>query len=129
MNKKHALIIDDDGKNVKVLAGLLEDEDFTSTLVTNPTTLSTTLAQLDTVDIVFVDLEMPQVNGYKVLETLRANPKFQGIPIVAHTVHLSEMPKTSLVGFDSFIGKPVNFEAFPGYLASILGGTPVWATQ
>lgn len=129
MNTRHALIIDDDNKNVRVLAGLLEDEAFSSTLVTNPTLLPAVLAQLEAVDVVFLDLEMPGINGYQVLESLKANPKFSGVPIIAHTVHLSEMARTSQRGFDSFIGKPVNLEAFPGYMEQILSGNAVWESH
>jgi CheY-like chemotaxis protein len=124
----HALIIDDDANNADILASLLEDESFSSTIINQPTTLEAILAQPNAAafDIVFVDLEMPGVNGYGVLATLKANPKFANVPIVAHSVHLNELAKTNQQGFDSFIGKPINFEAFPSYLAKIFNGDAVW---
>lgn len=124
----HALLIDDNANNLGVLAGLLSQEGVTFTKVQDPTTLEEALATLNQLDVVFLDLEMPDVDGYAILEMFKSNPDFQGIPIVAYTVHVSEMNNARLSGFDSFIGKPLNSERFPGQLARILRGESVWTT-
>lgn len=124
----HALLIDDNANNLGVLAGLLAQEGVTFTKVQDPTKLEEALATLNQLDVVFLDLEMPDVDGYAILEMFKSNPDFQGIPIVAYTVHVSEMNNARLSGFDSFIGKPLNSERFPGQLARILRGESVWTT-
>jgi two-component system, cell cycle response regulator DivK len=126
MSQRHALIIDDNTKNVNVLANILADENVSNTQVTNPKQLNTTLKQVDGVDVVFLDLEMPGMSGYDVLEILRADSRFQGVPIVAYTVHVSEMNNASQFGFHSFIGKPIDPDRFPNQLARILRGERVW---
>jgi CheY-like chemotaxis protein len=121
----HALIIDDDANNGEVLAELLQMEGISSSRVQNPTTLDRTLTG-DQYDVVFLDLEMPNLNGYQVLEKIQANANYSGIPVVAYTVHLNEIHTAKEVGFHSFIGKPLNVERFSDQLQRILKGIPVW---
>ena len=126
MSQAHALVIDDNIKNVNVLARLLSEQAVSSTQVTNPKLLDAILHTVGKVDVVFVDLEMPGLNGFDVLEKLRSDAQFEDVPIVAYTVHVSEMNAAHQHGFDSFVGKPVDPDRFPGQLARILRGEPVW---
>jgi two-component system, cell cycle response regulator DivK len=126
MNSIHALIIDDNSKNLGVLAQLLTLQGARATRVNNPLHLTETLATLEKVDIVFLDLEMPGLNGYEVLKMLRAVPHFARVPIVAYTVHLSEVFTAQEKGFDGFIGKPVDSDRFPEQMERILKGESVW---
>lgn len=128
MSIKHALIIDDNLKNLSVLALLLAEQAVSSTQMTNPKLLETLLEGVGKVDVVFVDLEMPGLNGFDVLERLKADARFQNVPIVAYTVHVSEINAAHQSGFDSFIGKPLDPDRFPEQLARILRGEPVWET-
>lgn len=128
MKQAHALIIDDNVKNVSILARLLSEQAVSSTQVTHPKQLDATLAGIGKVDVVFLDLEMPGVSGYDVLEKLKTDTHFQITPIVAYTVHVSEINVAHQQGFDSFIGKPLNPEKFPDQLARILNGEAVWET-
>lgn len=122
----HALILDDNPRNVSVLAGLLEMEGITSTQITHPNLLNDTLAGLAALDIIFLDLEMPGLNGYEVLALLQADTHLSKIPVVAYTVHVSEINTAYNLGFHSFIGKPINPDRFPDQIARILSGEPVW---
>ncbi|MCU0464572.1 MAG: response regulator [Anaerolineae bacterium] len=124
---KHALVIDDNTKNVNILALLLTEQGVTSTLVTNPNLLDEVLVGMGAVDVVFIDLEMPGMNGFDVRKRLKADPRFVHVPLVAYTVHVSEMNVANEAGFDSFLGKPLDSEKFPDQLARILNGEPVWS--
>lgn len=129
MSKAHALIIDDNVKNVSVLAHLLSDESVTHTQVTNTNQIDGAVASLSQVDVVFLDLEMPGLNGYEVLAKLKGELGFEQVPVVAYTVHVSEINNAHQYGFDGFIGKPINPDKFPGQLARILRGESVWEIQ
>lgn len=127
METKHALIIDDNSNNASVLAQMLALEGMSHTVVLNPYYLQATLDNLARVDLIFLDLEMPGISGYTVFDQLRAQPRFQSTPIVAYTVHVSEINNAHSMGFHSFLGKPLDADTFPGQLAQILRGEPVWA--
>jgi len=129
MSEKHALIIDDNAKNVTVLTRLLAAERVSSTQITQPKQLEATLEGLNQVDVVFLDLEMPDLDGYQVLQYLKTEARFQTIPVVAYTVHLSEMAAAHQQGFDGFLGKPLDSDRFPDQLARILSGEAVWESD
>jgi CheY-like chemotaxis protein len=121
----HALIIDDSSTDQVVLARLLSLENVQITQIYDPLRLEAHLPNFDEIDIIFLDLEMPNLNGYQVLQILK---EFFGdhVPIVACTVHTSEVNTAKELGFHSFIGKPLNGDRFPLYLQRILDGQSVW---
>jgi len=124
----HALIIDDNAKNVDVLARLLRMQGVNSTTVLRPAQLEPVLQDIDAVDVVFLDLEMPGANGYEVLDRLKLDSRFRSVPMVAYTVHISEITVAHQQGFHSFLGKPLDADKFPDQLSRILHGQPVWET-
>jgi CheY-like chemotaxis protein len=125
----HALIIEDDTSSVAVLTNLLRQMKITYTAVFDPAKAVDTAINLPSLNIIFVDLELPASNGYQVMADLRSQPTLANIPIVAYTSHLSEMAKAREMGFDSFFGKPIRSTTFPQDLASVLGGTSVWVNR
>jgi two-component system, cell cycle response regulator DivK len=128
MHRPHALIVDDNSQNLMVLNRLLVKEGFQTTQASHPDQLNAVLPTLESVSIVFLDLELPGNDGFAILDMLRVDPRFAGVPIVAYTVHLSEIRVAHQRGFHSFLGKPLDSERFPEQLARILAGEQVWET-
>lgn len=124
----HALIIDDDAYSIHVMERLLDQENISYTSVPDPTRLEETLQKLDTVDIVFLDLEMPKLDGYEVLAILKQHIDAK-VPIVACTVHTAEIGNTRRQGFSSFVAKPLDLDRFSDQLHRILDGIPVWEAR
>lgn len=123
----NALIIDDDDASIDVLQSLFSKIGVATTTIDGLSHNIT--AELETatpVDIVFVDLEMPIMNGYEVLEELLGSPEFEAVPIVAHSIHISHLNEAYDAGFHSFIGKPLNRHTFEEKLQRILSGEQVW---
>jgi CheY-like chemotaxis protein len=96
------------------------------TAVQNPSKLEGKLGNTK-FNAVFLDLEMPNINGYELFEKLKVDARFKDVPIVAYTVHVSEINVIRGLGFHSFIGKPLDADAFPDQLARILRGERVWS--
>jgi formate hydrogenlyase transcriptional activator len=122
VNNAHALIVDDDVNNVQVLAELLAVNGFQYTQVLHPNQLADTIERMPTVNIIFLDLEMPGMNGYDVLETMQADGRFNDVPFVAYTVHSGELHTAHQRGFHSFLMKPLDPDIFSEQLARILQG-------
>jgi two-component system cell cycle response regulator DivK len=76
-------------------------------------------------DLVFLDLEFPNTDGYAVLKYLREEAGIK-VPIVACTVHHSESANASREGFNGFVGKPLDPDRFSDQVSRILSGTRVW---
>jgi two-component system, cell cycle response regulator DivK len=126
MSELHALIIDDNPNNIEVLAMLLTKENVTYAAVHTLWNIEQTLDQVGSPDIIFLDLEFPNGDGFALLKDLKADNRFNHIPIVAYSVHTGEFDHIREAGFDSFIGKPVNLQNFPDQLRRILDGEAVW---
>ncbi|MEO8394528.1 MAG: response regulator [Chloroflexota bacterium] len=124
MSQTRALVVDDNPQNLRVLTQMLSKQGITCDEFMNPVKLSDKLPALDPVDVVFLDLEMPGLDGYVVKDMLREH--FGNIPIIAYTVHVSEMNVVRRLGFNGFLSKPLSSERFPGQLARILRGESVW---
>jgi len=68
----------------------------------------------DKYDMIFMDLQMPQMDGYEATQRIRAldTPKARSIPIIAMTANVfrEDIEKCLHVGMNSHIGKPLNFD-------------------
>jgi len=126
MSQHHALIIDDQPSNIDVLAMLLEQEGISHTPVTSAPAVSDAIDTSPRISVVFLDLEMPNSDYYQLFHTLRSDERLSGVPIIAYTVHTSEIDQTRHIGFDGFLGKPLKTTEFPDQIRRILAGEEVW---
>lgn len=123
----YALIIDDNALNLDSLAVLLRREGFTAIGLESTHNLDNVLDEGSDFQVVFLDLELPNGDGFDILAQLREDGRLpQDVPIVAYTVHTSEQNEARDAGFHSFLGKPLDVNRFPDQLNRILNGEPVW---
>jgi CheY-like chemotaxis protein len=73
-------------------------------------------AQQHRPDVILLDIRMPVMTGTDAMQTLRADPTFSNVPIIALTAHAldSERHAALAAGFDELIAKP----CLPDELAS-----------
>lgn len=73
-------------------------------------------------DLILLDLEMPVKGGFEALQELRADVRFQSIPVVALTASAmyGDRQKASEHGFTSYLTKPLNLVTFRQELARLL---------
>jgi two-component system cell cycle response regulator DivK len=122
----HALIIDDNQSNINVLGMLLDGEGCSYTEIRHPCGILDTIASSGPIDVIFLDLEFPTNNGFTILEQLRGFDALNGIPIVAYSVHTSEVEAARSAGFDGFLGKPLDADRFADQWQHILEGEAIW---
>ena len=72
-------------------------------------------------DLLLVDLNMPGVDGKELIRTLRADPRFHTVPIVALTTSNSErdVRETYALGANSYVVKPAGIDALRRVLDSM----------
>jgi len=81
-------------------------------------------------DVFLLDIRVGPVNGYEMLNLLRAHPEYRAARIVAVTasVMTEQIAHLRNAGFDAAIAKPVRVSSFPDVMACILQGEEVWFT-
>lgn len=86
---------------------------------------------LANVDLILMDIFLPESDGYEALNTLREHPRFEQTLIVAVTADASveNMQRAREAGFDGFIGKPLDPDRFPNQIRRVLQGEAVWEIQ
>jgi two-component system response regulator len=77
--------------------------------------------------LIYLDLEMPQMNGQETLKAIRANPDLRDIPVVMMTgvADENEMKTAAANGANSYTLKPANVEQF---IRTVLASTSYWLT-
>lgn len=122
----HALIIEDDVNNSEILQELLMSEAIVCTTIQDSRLIEKYMEKIAPPDVIFLDLEMPYLNGYDVLNQLKADAAWASVPVVACTIHVNEVQVARSKAFHSFIAKPLDMDAFPDQIQRILNDDPVW---
>jgi len=80
------------------------------------------------VDLILLDIHLPEEDGYEVLERFRKDERFSKTLIVAVTADVSQanLNRAKLAGFDGFLAKPINVDLFPDQIRRVLQGESVW---
>jgi CheY-like chemotaxis protein len=118
------LVVDDDKDTVESLALLLGLDGH---IVRTATSAPEALSALDdfTPDVAFIDVNMPDMDGFSLAAELRTRPALKHLKLVAFTGDTSESDRVAALsaGFDRHMAKPVDMQALTSILASV-GETP-----
>jgi len=79
-----------------------------------------------TPDLILMDINLPEVDGYTLTSKLKTIPRVKNIPIIAITANVlrGDREKTLLAGCDGYIEKPIDVEDFLVQVAYFLGLKP-----
>ena len=75
------LVVDDTPANLQVLTGMLKDRGYKVRPVPSGK-LALLAARRDPPDLILLDINMPEMNGYEVCEQLKADDRLKGIPVI-----------------------------------------------
>ena len=103
------LVTDDDPVNRMLLAKLVEREGHRVTEAENGKQACEILAS-QPIDVVLCDIEMPELDGYGVLERIREDPRLNGIPVIMISAvdDLESVVRCIDLGADDYMPKPAN---------------------
>jgi two-component system, cell cycle response regulator DivK len=120
------LIVEDDQPSIAVLQNLLKRSGVQDIMALDGYSVADQLSMLPTPDVIFLDLEMPRMNGYEVLGFLRNNERFADSKIIAYSTHTSHLNEAKAAGFSGFMGKPLDPYRFADLLERVMNGEQVW---
>ncbi|BFM13884.1 hypothetical protein R50073_00670 [Maricurvus nonylphenolicus] len=114
----HVLLVEDNLVNQKVAQGMLKKLHATAVTANNGIEALELLAQTATegrkmFDLILMDIEMPELDGYNTTRQIRAGAIAPDLPIIAMTAHAmsGDREKCLVAGMDDYITKPINLAA------------------
>jgi len=107
---KRVLIVDDDVRNVFALTSVLEGHGMEVRFAENGREALEALEADADVDLVLMDLMMPELDGYDTMKAIRERPQFKNLPILALTAKAmkGDREKSIAAGASDYITKPVD---------------------
>ena len=115
------LVIDDEPDNFDVIETLLHDEGYQLNYAPSG---QRAIDRLDSFqpDVILLDVMMPDLDGMEVCRRIKANPKWQAVPIIMVTALTAkkDLARCLAAGADDFISKPVNSIELRARLHSML---------
>ena len=104
------LYIDDNAKNLKLTQNMINAVSHLQLSTLQDSRLAIKQALLQHPDIILLDINMPEMNGYEVLAALKANEQLKTIPVIALTANamLNDIAQGLTAGFNYYLAKPVS---------------------
>ncbi|MCL1143683.1 response regulator [Shewanella gaetbuli] len=108
MNSKQILVIDDDPVSTGILLAILGDEHRVVSANSGSAAIELLINMHP--DLILLDINMPNINGYQVIKHLKGNPETADIPIVviSSLTEESDQEFGKRVGADSYLTKPIS---------------------
>lgn len=104
------LLIEDNEQNRDALSRRLQRQGYTIVIAVDGKE-GIAMAQSDLPDVILMDLNLPEVDGWEATRRLKAAPETQAIPIMAMTAHAiaGDRERALEAGCDDYHAKPVDF--------------------
>lgn len=109
---KSILIVDDDVRNVFALTNVLELHGMQVHFAENGVSCLAFLEQNPQVDLILMDIMMPEMDGYETMRAIRAIAEFQQLPVIALTAKAMKEDRELCIaaGASDYLVKPVQME-------------------
>jgi CheY-like chemotaxis protein len=130
-NGETVLIVDDDVRNVFALTSVLEQRGLSVRYAENGREGIDVLERADHIDLVLMDIMMPEMDGYATMAAIRRMDRFAQLPIIALTAKAmhGDREKALEAGASEYVTKPVDIDQLLGLIRSWLNadedGRPV----
>ncbi|KIA83642.1 histidine kinase [Kaistella solincola] len=112
LKDKTVLIADDDVRNIFSLTKALELHGMKVVPAMDGKEALNTLKNDPTIDVVLMDMMMPEMDGYESIREIRSMPQFKNLPVLAVTskAMMGDREKCIAVGASDYISKPVDID-------------------
>lgn len=104
------LVVDDNEDNRYTLTRRLDREGYTNVATATNGREALELLQARPIDLVLLDIMMPDMNGYEVLERLKADPQLRHIPVIMISAidEIESVIRCVELGAEDYLSKPFN---------------------
>jgi CheY-like chemotaxis protein len=115
------LIVEDNQENRDALSRRLERRGY-SVVVAVDGRAGVTMAQEELPDLILMDLNLPDVDGWEATRMIKASPQTAAIPVIALTAHAiaGDQQRALQAGCNDYHSKPVEFPRLLGQIEVLL---------
>jgi CheY-like chemotaxis protein len=112
LKNKTVLITDDDMRNIFALSSALQNYDMNILIANNGREAITRLEEHDQIDVVLMDIMMPEMDGYEAMREIRKERRYAKLPIIALTAKAMKNDREKCIeaGANDYISKPVDMD-------------------
>jgi CheY-like chemotaxis protein/signal transduction histidine kinase len=109
---RRILLVDDDVRNIFALTSALEHKGATVEIARNGIEALEKLDQEPSIDLVLMDIMMPEMDGYEATERIRKDPRFKRLPIIAVTAKAmkDDQDRCLRAGANDYLAKPIDLD-------------------
>jgi signal transduction histidine kinase/CheY-like chemotaxis protein len=113
LEKKKILVVDDDMRTVYALSAMLRSKGAEVLVGDTGAVALAALAEHPDVDVVLMDIMMPEMDGYEAMEAIREQSRFARLPIIALTANAMKGDEARCfeAGATAYLAKPVDMDA------------------
>ena len=111
--KKNILIVDDVAENIQVAMNILKEDDYIFSFARNGIeALELIENKAEQLDLILLDIMMPELDGFEVCRTIKKNPKTSDIPVIFLSAKndIDSLTQGFLIGGVDYITKPFHAE-------------------
>jgi two-component system cell cycle response regulator DivK len=120
---KLVLIIEDEESNIDVLVSILDLMlNHTNVIIARDGREGIHMAYEHEPDLILMDMSLPKLDGWEATRTLKSNPRFKDVPILALTAHamIGDREKVFEAGCNDYFTKPIEVDEFVRFIQSYL---------
>jgi CheY-like chemotaxis protein len=109
---RKVLLVDDDARNIFALTSVLETHGMQVTFAQDGRAAMDLLEKTPALDVVLLDVMMPEMDGYQAMRAIRADPRWASLPVIAITARAlkDDREKCLEAGASDYLSKPVDTE-------------------
>jgi two-component system cell cycle response regulator DivK len=121
-DEKIVLHIEDNGDNRMLVRRILQAYGY-SVLEAKNAAQARERIQARRPDLILMDINMPDIDGYTLTNEIKSMPQYRDIPIVAITANVmkGDRERTLSAGCDDYIEKPIDIDRFIEQVEKYLG--------
>lgn len=113
------MICDDDPGILEMMEMIIEDYGFLAYTEAQSTNVLKAL-DIEKPDLLLLDIWMPVLSGDQVLKTIKAEPRFSGLPVILYSASAEGAAIAESAGADDYISKPFNLNELEARIAALL---------